>query len=345
MNDNTKIYLGEKAAEMIAHGVDEEIKKRATNYSLCADGDGIQIDGGFGGRIFSSDLDYSTEEQLTGKRWIDGKPIYQKTIFYEGDIKNTSNFSIQHGISDLEIIVFSFVATKRKDGFIWEQINISDGSEKARYNINENSIDILYNWDPTQYLLATIQYTKTTDTELSPVSLPKIKSTHNYSTEEQVVGTWIDGKPIYEKVINSGYLANNNSISIDVSHLNINDVIQLKGIAFTDDKKQFRPITLGTSDSNAIRIDFTNNLAERGIKPFVILRKNSLFSNTENGAEASCILMSIAQTAKMNLLKPDKYIEYVLERIDDTSTSLLNTLSPTNKNLPQELKYKKEDAE
>ena len=163
MNDNTKIYLGEKAAEMIAHGVDEEIKKRATNYSLCADGDGIQIDGGFGGRIFSSDLDYSTEEQLTGKRWINGKPIYQKTIFYEGDIKNTSNFSIQHGISDLEIIVFSFVATKRKDGFIWEQINISDGSEKARYNINENSIDILYNWDPTQYLLATIQYTKTTD--------------------------------------------------------------------------------------------------------------------------------------------------------------------------------------
>ena len=47
----------------------------------------------------------------------------------------------------------------------------------------------------------------------------------------------------------------------------------------------------------------------------------------------------------MNLLKPDKYIEYVLERIDDTSTSLLNTLLPTNKDLPQELKYKKEDAE
>ena len=25
-------------------------------------------------------LNYSTEEQLTGKRWIDGKPIYQKTL-------------------------------------------------------------------------------------------------------------------------------------------------------------------------------------------------------------------------------------------------------------------------
>ena len=30
--------------------------------------------------LIVSDLDYSTEEQLTGKRWTDGKPIYQKTM-------------------------------------------------------------------------------------------------------------------------------------------------------------------------------------------------------------------------------------------------------------------------
>ena len=29
-----------------------------------------------------------------------------------------------------------------------------------------------------------------------------------YSTEEQVVGTWIDGKPIYRKVIDFGALPN-----------------------------------------------------------------------------------------------------------------------------------------
>lgn len=28
---------------------------------------------------------------------------------------------------------------------------------------------------------------------------------HSYSTEEQVVGTWIDGKPVYESVIDLGY--------------------------------------------------------------------------------------------------------------------------------------------
>ena len=82
---------------------------------------------------------------------------------------------------------------------------------------------------------------------------------HNYSEDEKIVGTWIDGKPIYEKVINSGYLPNNNSISIDVSNLNIDSIIQLKGMSFTDDKIYQRPITLGTSDSNAIRIDFTSN--------------------------------------------------------------------------------------
>lgn len=26
-------------------------------------------------------------------------------------------------------------------------------------------------------------------------------STHNYSTDEQIVGTWIDGKPLYEKTL------------------------------------------------------------------------------------------------------------------------------------------------
>ena len=82
---------------------------------------------------------------------------------------------------------------------------------------------------------------------------------HEYSTEEKVIGKWIDGKPIYEKVINSGYLPNASSISINVSTLNIDSIIQLKGITFTDDKLNHRPITLGSSDNNAIRIDFTNN--------------------------------------------------------------------------------------
>jgi transposase len=40
-------------------------------------------------------------------------------------------------------------------------------------------------------------------------------------------------------------------------------------------------------------LEFSNNRAERSIKPFVIGRKNWLFSNTTNGAEASAIIYTL----------------------------------------------------
>jgi hypothetical protein len=49
-------------------------------------------------------------------------------------------------------------------------------------------------------------------------------------------------------------------------------------------------------------LDASNNLAERSIKPFVIDRKNFLFANTPNGAEASAITFSIIETARKTLL-------------------------------------------
>ncbi len=62
-------------------------------------------------------------------------------------------------------------------------------------------------------------------------------------------------------------------------------------------------------------IPIDNNLAERGIKPFVINRKNFLFSNTEKGAQASGIYMSIIQTAKTCGLDTNKYLEYLFENL------------------------------
>ncbi|MFS0576416.1 IS66 family transposase [Sporosarcina sp. 179-K 3D1 HS] len=46
------------------------------------------------------------------------------------------------------------------------------------------------------------------------------------------------------------------------------------------------------------RLDLDNNKAERSIKPFVIGRKNWLFSITPKGAQTSAILYSIVETAK-----------------------------------------------
>lgn len=53
----------------------------------------------------------------------------------------------------------------------------------------------------------------------------------SYSTEEQVVGTWIDGKPIYQKTINCGTLPNNNVISINHNISNFQHLIHVWGYA------------------------------------------------------------------------------------------------------------------
>lgn len=61
------------------------------------------------------------------------------------------------------------------------------------------------------------------------------------------------------------------------------------------------------------RLELSNNRAERSIKPFVIGRKNWLFSNTEKGADASAMFYSIIETAKENGLKPYDYLKYIFE--------------------------------
>jgi len=64
-------------------------------------------------------------------------------------------------------------------------------------------------------------------------------------------------------------------------------------------------------------LNIDNNRAERAVKPFVIGRKNWLFSNTANGARASAMLYSIIETAKANGLIPFDYISYCLEKLSD----------------------------
>ncbi|WP_141235700.1 IS66 family transposase [Pseudoalteromonas sp. NBT06-2] len=62
-------------------------------------------------------------------------------------------------------------------------------------------------------------------------------------------------------------------------------------------------------------LDIDNNRAERAVKPFVIGRKNWMFSNTGNGAQASAVLYSIVETAKANGLVPYDYIRHCLEHL------------------------------
>jgi hypothetical protein len=82
-------------------------------------------------------------------------------------------------------------------------------------------------------------------------------------------------------------------------------------------------------------LNIDNNRAERAVKPFVIGRKNWLFSNTTSGAHASSILYSIVETAKANNLIPFDYLHHILnalsEPLDDKG---LNALLPWSVSLP-----------
>ena len=64
-------------------------------------------------------------------------------------------------------------------------------------------------------------------------------------------------------------------------------------------------------------LEIDNNGAERAIKPFLIGRKNWLFSNTSKGAKSSATIYSIIETAKANSLILKKYLVYLFDKISE----------------------------
>ena len=89
------------------------------------------------------------------------------------------------------------------------------------------------------------------------------------------------------------------------------------------------------------RVELSNNAAERAIKPFVIGRKNWLFANTPNGANASAIIYSIIESAKANGLDPFRYLTYLLNKLpnlDKGTPKELDRLVPWSADLPVELR-------
>lgn len=81
------------------------------------------------------------------------------------------------------------------------------------------------------------------------------------------------------------------------------------------------------TESGELNID--NNRAERAVKPFVIGRKNWLFSNTASGAQASAMMYSIIETAKANGLIPYDYLCHLLEQLP-TKPENVDDLLPWN---------------
>jgi transposase len=86
---------------------------------------------------------------------------------------------------------------------------------------------------------------------------------------------------------------------------------------------------IGYTEDGDVNID--NNLAENAIRPFVISRKNWLFSATPRGAHASAAIYSLIETAKANSLEPYAYLREVFARLPSASNDEeLQALLPWN---------------
>jgi transposase len=104
-----------------------------------------------------------------------------------------------------------------------------------------------------------------------------------------------------------------------------------KALAYLD--RNWNKLTVYCEDG---RLCIDNNPAENAIRPFVVGRKNWLFSATVPGAKASANLYSLIETAKSNGLEPYAYLQHVFTELPEASTvEAMETLLPWNVKLPQ----------
>ena len=87
------------------------------------------------------------------------------------------------------------------------------------------------------------------------------------------------------------------------------------------------------------RCSFSNNLSENAIRPFTVGRKNWLFCDTPNGAQASALVYSMVEIAKANGVNVYHYLTYLLEKQpkDSMSDEELEQLAPWNEDVKAEI--------
>lgn len=172
-----------------------------------------------GGFIGLGDI-YSTEERQIGC-WKDGRPLYQKSFVL------TSSLTVSHetftntgfSIPNVDAIRYGEAYRVGNLGLIACDFNVTSSNTIGIRN--STLYDISFGVDS----VITIQYTKSTDTAGSGIWTPSGEYAVHYSTNEQVVGTYL-GETLYQKTINVGHTF---PINYDVSALNIKKCINCFG--------------------------------------------------------------------------------------------------------------------
>ena len=106
---------------------------------------------------------YSTEETKIGT-WIDGKPLYRKTIVANFELQFATQvtcYDVRHNISNIDKVVHSEMTDGTKH---IPNLSMSGGTTTIDY-VSSTMIEIRYindSWSSRDWYI-TLEYTKTTD--------------------------------------------------------------------------------------------------------------------------------------------------------------------------------------
>ena len=210
---------------------------------------------------------YSTDEKMIGQ-WVDGKPLYQKTV-------NISNLQKLQAVSlgvTADTLVDSWVRLENSSYQFTNAVSYYvSGSDYRLFAINKNKStnDVYYYIACSSDNLITgftghitIQYTKTTD---SPIS---IGSDTDYSTDEKVIGTWIDGRTLFQRTFaipSTSLVADQIQIITIAENLNIDEIVSFDGM-----------VKSGSNATNFVSFNYNNQYWYRPLFYGQILRLDAV---------------------------------------------------------------------
>ena len=168
---------------------------------------------------------YSDNERVIGV-WRDNKPLYQKTYdFSNSPISVSTNYSAVGNIDSTNLEMIVGIIGQHADGTAWDDFS-ADPTLNSHTKLGIRAVT----GHTVSYL--TIQYTKTTDVVGSGNWNTDGVPTVHYSTSEQVIGTWIDGKPLYQITVDVPNPVNDsNEHLVDLTSLAIDKCPVLNGYA------------------------------------------------------------------------------------------------------------------
>lgn len=148
---------------------------------------------------------YSEEEREIGV-WKDGKPLYEKTIARTFDADEVYTvFASGIDIAFIQSCFFEYTSGRYMSPYYMSSTNVANNIS-LNSDVLSGALTLVNQTRTARYFYVTVRYTKTADQAGSGTWTPQGVPAVHYSTDEQIVGTWVDGKTIYEKTVYVGAL-------------------------------------------------------------------------------------------------------------------------------------------